>query len=125
MVNVGDLLFTSWAGASALCVVFGAWRFARRMATSSPRKRVYLALAASPIVLVGAWLGYFAGTGDGPGWGILVIGLLWIVMLCCLVGLVLAIPENTRAAFGTIGFEIAAILCIGVILGALQGKLAQ
>jgi len=95
------------------------------MVASAPRKRAYLALAVSPIALVGAWLGHSAGTGDGPGWGILVIGLVWLVMLCCLAGLVLAIPANTRAAFGTIGFECAAILCIGVILGALQGKLAQ
>jgi hypothetical protein len=97
----------------------------RRIANASVKGRAYITLAISALGIAGAWLGYTAGADASLG-GVILLGfILVLVMLSCLAGAAVFIPKHTRAFYGTIGFEIAAVFSIGALLGMTVGRLAR
>ena len=117
MWSPGDLLFTGWTCISIPCVLWGTWRLLQRIWHQDNRARLRLAAIALLPVLLGTVVGYCL-PGGGLGGGILAISVAGIIMICCFLGVVLSIPEYSRRILGSAFFELAALIVLGVVLGA-------
>jgi hypothetical protein len=116
-LSLPEWVMTGGSAAALPCVVFGAWKLTRRIAAASAKQRAYLALGMSPFGVAGAWLGHAAGADQSLG-GVILLGfMVLLVILCCLVGATVLISKQTRSLYGSIGFEVAAVLSVAGVLG--------